>query len=154
MWATFVPPSVSTDEGSDMTTSNRQDYDDSTTGAWAYGIGAFAGVLLATMGLVQFLQGLSAALKDDVFVRSPDYVYSIDLTGWGWIHMILGAIAVGVGLAILYGQTWARVAGIVIAVLAAIGNFAFLPYYPFWAMILIAINILVIWALTSLIRNE
>jgi hypothetical protein len=67
--------------------------------------------------------------------------------------MILGAIAVAVGLAILYGQTWARVTGIVVAVLSAVANFAFLPYYPFWTMMVIAIDILVIWALTSLIRN-
>jgi hypothetical protein len=136
-----------------MSTPTRQDYDDSTTGAWAYGIGAFAGVILAMVGLFQFLQGLSAALEDKVYLTSPDYVYSIDLTGWGWLHMILGAIAVAVGVAVLYGQTWARVAGIVIAVLSAVANFAFLPYYPFWSMMVIAIDILAVWALTSLIRN-
>jgi hypothetical protein len=136
-----------------MTTTDRREYDESTRGSWAYGIGAFGGVMLATMGLFQFLQGLSAAVGDDLVFRTRDYVYSIDLTGWGWIHMILGAIAVAVGLAILYGQTWARVTGIVVAVLSAVANFAFLPYYPFWTMMVIAIDILVIWALTSLIRN-
>ena len=93
------------------------------------------------LGLFQFLQGLSAVLKDKVFVASPDYVYSIDLTGWGWIHMLIGAAAVAVGIAVLYGQTWALVTGIVIAVLSAVANFAFIPYYPCWSILVIAIDV-------------
>lgn len=130
-----------------------QDYQHSTKGSWAYGIAAFGGVLLAMLGLFQFLQGLSAVLKDDVFVRSPDYVYSIDLTGWGWIHMIIGAAAVGIGIAVLYGQTWALATGILIATLSAVANFAFVPYYPLWSILVIAIDVAAIWALTSLLRN-
>jgi len=128
-------------------------YEDTTKGAWAYGITAFAGVLLAMAGLFQFLQGLSAVLKDTVFVRSPDYVYSIDLTGWGWIHMLLGAVAVAVGIAVLYGQTWALATGILVAILSAVANFAFVPYYPVWTILVIAIDVAAIWALTSLLRN-
>lgn len=130
-----------------------QDFEHSTKGSWAYGLAAFAGVLLAMVGLFQFLQGLSAVLKDTVFVRSPDYVYSIDLTGWGWIHMLLGAAAVAVGIAVLYGQTWALATGILIAILSAVANFAFVPYYPLWSILVIAIDVLAIWALTSLLRN-
>jgi hypothetical protein len=136
-----------------MSNRSRQDFDTSTRGSWAYGIGAFAGVILATVGLFQFLEGLSAVAKDKVYVTTTDYLYSVDLTGWGWVHVILGAIAVAVGIAVLYGQDWARVAGIVIAVLSAISNFAFLPYYPFWSIMVIAIDVLAIWALTTLIRN-
>jgi hypothetical protein len=136
-----------------MSTQSPQDYDYSTKGTFAHGMAAFGGIVLATLGLFQFLEGLSAVFEDKVYVTSPDYVYSIDLTGWGWIHLVLGAIAVAVGIAILYGQTWALVAGIVIAVLSAVSNFAFLPYYPFWSMLVIALDVLVIWALTSLIRN-
>jgi hypothetical protein len=129
------------------------DYDHSTKGAWAYGLASFAGVVLVMLGLFQFLQGLSAAFKDDVFVKTSDYVYSIDLSAWGWIHMALGAVGIAIGLCVLYGQTWARAAGILIAVLSAVANFAFLPYYPFWAILLIAIDVLVIWALSSLVVN-
>ena len=128
-------------------------YEHTTKGAWAYGITAFAGVLLAMAGLFQFLQGLSAVLKDTVFVRSPDYVYSIDLTGWGWIHMLLGAVAVAVGIAVLYGQTWALATGILVAILSALANFAFVPYYPVWTILVIAVDVAAIWALTSLLRN-
>ena len=129
------------------------DYEHSTKGSWAYGIAAFAGVLLAMVGLFQFLQGLSAVLEDTVFVRSPDYVYSIDLTGWGWIHMLLGAAAVAVGIAVLYGQTWALASAILIAILSAVANFAFVPFYPLWSILVIAVDVLAIWALTSLLRN-
>jgi hypothetical protein len=136
-----------------MSTSSRQDLDNSTRGSWAYGVGAFAGVILATVGLFQFLEGLSAVFEDKVYLTTPDYLYSIDLTGWGWIHMVLGALAMAVGIAVLYGRAWAQATGIVIAVLSAASNFAFLPYYPFWSMMVIAIDVLAIWALATLLRN-
>lgn len=131
----------------------RTDYESSTKGAWAYGIAAFGGVLLGMVGLFQFLQGLSAVLEDEVFVASPDYVYSIDLTGWGWVHMLIGAAAVAVAVAVLYGQTWALATGILVAMLSAIANFAFVPYYPVWSILVIAVDVAAIWALTSLLRN-
>lgn len=137
--------------GAGMSTPSRQHYESSTKGAWAYGIGSFGGVVLVVLGLFQFLQGLSAALKDDVYLATSDYLYSINLSGWGWIHMAIGAAAAVIGICVLYGQTWARATGILVAVLSAVANFAFLPYYPFWSMLVIAIDILVIWALSSLI---
>ena len=136
-----------------MSTPTRRPYESSTKGAWAFGLAAFGGVALIMGGLFQFLQGLSAAAKDDVYVRTPDYLYSIDLTGWGWIHMIVGAAGIAVGLCLLYGQTWARATGILVAVLSAVANFAFLPHYPLWSVLVIAVDVLVIWALSSLIVN-
>ena len=137
----------------DMSTPSREDYADSTKGMWAYGVGAFGGVILITVGLFQFLEGFSAVRKDDVFVAGQNYVFSINLTGWGWIHLLLGAFAVVVGVCVLYGQTWARGTGVLIAALSAVANFAFIPYYPWWSLLLIAIDILVIWALSSLVVN-
>jgi hypothetical protein len=67
------------------------------TGDNAFGISIFAGVLLAMIGGFHILQGLSAVLKDDIFVKGADYTYAIDLTSWGWITMLLGAILVLVG---------------------------------------------------------
>src|SRR3954470_18359713 len=72
----------------------------------------FAGTVLFTAGLFQFFEGLSAVLKDDVYVRTPNYTYRFDLTTWGWIHLILGALAIGIGVAVLAGQRWAMVGGI------------------------------------------
>jgi hypothetical protein len=115
----------------------------------AYGVSIFAGVLLATLASFEILQGLSAVLKDDIYVKGANYAYQISLTGWGWIHMLIGVIGVAVGIGILKGQVWAHSAGIGFAVLSALAQFAFLPYYPFWSMLIIALDILVIWALAK-----
>jgi hypothetical protein len=86
-------------------------------------------------------------------VRTQDYVFKMDVTTWGWLHMLIGVLAVVIGVCLLLGQYWAMIAGICVAVVSAFANFAFLPYYPLWALIVIAIDILVIWALSSLIVN-
>lgn len=130
------------------------EYQDSTKGIWAFGIAAFGGVLLVTVGLFQLLQGLSAVLEDDVFLVTSDYLYRIDLTTWGWIHLVLGALAVLVGVCLLYGQTWARATGLLVAVVSAVASFAWLPHFPLWSLVVIAIDVLVIWALSSLIVNS
>ena len=115
----------------------------------SYGVSVFAGVMLATLASFEILQGLSAVLKDDVFVTGVDYTFKVDLTAWGWIHMLIGAIGVAVGCGILVGQVWAFSAGIGFAVLSALAQFAFMPYYPFWSLLIIGMNILVIWALAK-----
>lgn len=117
--------------------------------AWAYGITLFAAVTLTVVGLFQFLEGLAAVLKDTVFVTTRKYVVSLDLTTWGWIHMTIGVIAVVVGVALLFDQLWARVAGIVIAVISALASFMFLPYYPGWALVVLAFDVAVVWALST-----
>lgn len=126
----------------------------STESAWAEGIGIFAGAALLTVGIFQFLEGVAAAAKDDVFVRTTNYVFEFDLTTWGWIHIVLGIIVAIVGGAILAGQAWAFVAGIVVAVLSSLLNFVWMPYYPFWAILIIAFDIAVIWALSTLLGSR
>lgn len=134
------------------TTGSRRIYDDEQ-GSTAFGISVFAGVLLVTLGSFHVLQGFSAVLKDDIFVTGVDYVYKIDVTTWGWITMLLGVIAVAVGAGILKGQVWAASAGIGFAVLSALAQFAFMPYYPFWSLLIISLDILVIWALAKQISQ-
>jgi hypothetical protein len=67
---------------------------------------------------------------------------------WGWIHILGGTLLILAGIGIFAGQTWARVVGIIVAALAALANFAFLPYAPFWSMILITMAVLTIWGLS------
>lgn len=109
----------------------------------------FGGTVLATVGLFQLFEGLSAVLRDDVYVTTPNYIYQFDLTAWGWLHLIIGGLALAVGIAILMGQEWAMVVGIVMATLSLIAQFLFIPWQPFWALVIIAINIAVIWALAA-----
>ena len=135
-----------------MSSTGPRIHDDETSGT-AFGISIFAGVLLATLGAFEILQGLSAVLKDNVYVSGLNYVFEVNLTTWGWVHMLLGAIGVAVGIGILKGQVWANSAGIGFAVLSALAQFAFMPYYPFWSMAIIAMDILVIWALAKQISE-
>ncbi len=136
------------------TTSSHRDYESSTKGAWALGGAAFAGVMLATLGAFQALQGIAAIADDEVYVRGIKYAYQFDLTTWGWIHLILGVIAIATGIGILAQQTWANAVGIVIAFLSALSSFAFMPYYPFWSITILAFDIFVIWALCSILAND
>jgi hypothetical protein len=106
------------------------------------------------LGFFEFLEGLSAALSDGVFVKSPHYAYALNLTTWGWIHMVIGAAAVFVGATILTARTWALVTGIVIAVVSAVANFLFLPQSQSWSLVVIALCIAVIWAFSEVIREN
>ncbi|MFI0817091.1 hypothetical protein ACH4TX_11355 [Streptomyces sp. NPDC021098] len=109
----------------------------------------FGAVMMLFGGLMTLAQGVAAVRTDRVFVSTPNYIFSYDLTGWGWIHMILGIVLVITGLATFTGAMWARVVGVVIAGLALIANFLWLPYTPLWATVLMLIDAFVIWALCT-----
>ena len=115
----------------------------------AAGWSLFAAIILTIVGLFQIIAGTSAILKDNVFVITNDYVVNINLTQWGWIHLVLGILLVLVGLGILSGNVVARTIGVIIAAMSAIANFAFIPWQPRWSIVIIAIDIAVIWALTA-----
>lgn len=108
-----------------------------------------AAVLMMLAGLFQFFQGISAVAKDDIYVNAPNYVYKFDTTAWGWIHLILGAIIAISGFFLLQGKDWARGVAIVVVGLSALSQFFFLPYYPLWAMVIIALDIFIIWAIVK-----
>ncbi|MGY1501125.1 DUF7144 family membrane protein [Streptomyces sp. QTS52] len=109
----------------------------------------FAAVLMVFGGLMTLLAGIAAIANDDVFVTTRNYVYEFDITGWGWIHLIMGVVITLAGVALFQGATWARVVGVGLAGLAMIANFLWIPYAPLWAVVLIAINGFVIWALCT-----
>jgi len=109
----------------------------------------FGAIVLLTVGTIAALEGIAAISKDAVYVAAPNYIYELDLTTWGWIHLLLGVAAVATGIGIIGGQDWARMVGIALAVAGIIANFLTLPYYPWWSIIVIALYIAVIWALTA-----
>jgi hypothetical protein len=108
----------------------------------------FAGMMLLLMGGFQAFMGLVALLENELIVATPKYILQLDATSWGWIHMLGGLLLLLAGFGIFTGQTWARVVGIAVAALAALANFAFLPYYPIWATIIITISVFTIWGLS------
>jgi hypothetical protein len=99
------------------------------------------------------LAGIAALVHDDIYVSTPEYIYSFDLTGWGWVQLLLGILVGGAGFAIVKGQTWARIVGIALACLSLIANFLLIPYYPLWSLTIIALDIVVIWALATYRRE-
>ena len=122
--------------------------------AWASGIGIFAGTMLATLGVFSVLEGISAVSKDSIYRTRLDYTLGASLSTWGWIHVVIGALAVAIGVCIVLGQHWALVAGICVALVSALASFAFMVYYPFWALAIIAFDIMVIWAMTTLMASR
>ncbi|MQS12760.1 hypothetical protein F7Q99_10775 [Streptomyces kaniharaensis] len=114
---------------------------------WVTGGVVFAGVLMMLNGLLDVFRGIMAIAKDDVFVSTPNYVFRFNLTGWGWIHLIIGLLLAATGYFVVTGSAWARYVGIGLASVSAAECFLSLPYYPLWALIVITLDVFVIWAL-------
>ena len=115
---------------------------------WATAGVTFAATMMFIIGVFQVIAGLAAIFDDDFFVLTANYAFDLDTSAWGWVHLLLG-ILLGVAAWGLYsGAAWAAVTAIVLASLSAIANFFFIPYYPFWAILVIALDVWVIWALT------
>jgi hypothetical protein len=115
----------------------------------AAGTSIGAAIILVTVGLLQLFQGISAVAEDEVFVTGVEYVYKFDFTTWGWIHIVLGALLMVIGFALFTGAGWARVSAIVIAAISILANFLWLPYYPWWSILIIALDVVVIWAVAT-----
>lgn len=110
---------------------------------WVY----FAAFVMVFVGFFQMLQGLTAIIKDDYYVVLPEWIVTVDVSTWGWVHLVLGAVVFSAGLALFSGKAWGRVVGLIFAGLSMLANLIFLPAYPFWSILIIVINILVIYAL-------
>ena len=121
---------------------------------WASGLTVFAAAMMMMIGGVSHaLTGIAALVHDDTYVTTPEYIYSFDLTGWGWAQLLLGILVASAGFAIIRGQTWARFVGIALACLSLIASFLFMPHYPLWSLSIIALDAFVIWALATYRRE-
>jgi len=108
----------------------------------------FAGAMMILLGAFQVIEGLVALFARGFYAVGPQgLVVNVDYNAWGWVHLIIGIVLVAAGAGILAGQTWARVLGIIFAGLSAVVNLAFMAANPFWAMIVIAVDVVVIYAL-------
>ena len=115
----------------------------------AIGWSAFAAFMLMMIGIFQALAGIAAIANDEQFAVTEDYVIKLDITGWGWIHLIIGIVVFLSGLGIFSGNVFARTVGVIVAIISATSAFIYLPIQPVWSSILIAICVAVIWALTA-----
>ena len=119
------------------------------TSTWAVGFILFAGIMMVMAGFFQAFSGLVALFENEFFVATRNYLFQFDATTWGWIHLLLGIVVAAAGFAVMAGRTWGRVVGITLAMLSALANFAFIPYYPFWSLLIITLDIFVIWAIAA-----
>jgi hypothetical protein len=109
----------------------------------------FAGILAIVVGLFNVIDGLVALLRADYYLVTDRDILILNFTAWGWIWLILGAVQIIIGAGIIAGRMWARAASVVLAVLAALGQLVFLRAFPVWSVLVIALSVIVVYALTT-----
>jgi len=128
----------------------------STTGSpsrLAVGTTVAAAVILIIGGICHAMQGFVGIATNEFYVATQRWIFQFDVTTWGWIHVLVGVIAVVAGVGLFSGAVWARTIAVLIAAVSILVNFAWLPYYPVWAILIIAFDMFVIWALTAHSRD-
>ena len=130
-----------------MSTMNATNETSSAKVAWATGGTLFAGMVMILSGIFQFIEGIGAIAKNQIFLGTPNYAFRFNVQSWGWIHVILGVLVAAVGYFVIAGALWARMVAMFIVAVQMFASFFFLPYYPIWALIVIALDVFVLWAL-------
>ena len=115
----------------------------------AVGWTMFAAFMMIMLGAWWLIAGLVALVNDDFYVVTRNYIFQFDATTWGWIHLIIGILVLLAGFGLFRGAVWARTVGVIMALLATLIGFAWLPWYPFWAILFIVGAVSVMWALTA-----
>ena len=116
---------------------------------WAIGFTMFAAIILMIAGSFQIIAGLAGIFENEFYAATPNYFLKFDASVWGWIHLLWGVLVLIGGLGVLSGSLWGRTMCVIAAAGAAIANFAFIPLYPVWSIVVIALSVAVIWALTA-----
>ncbi len=115
----------------------------------AVGWTMFAAFMMILIGAWWIIAGLVALVNDDFYVATKNYLFKFDATSWGWIHLIIGILVLLAGFGLFSGAVWARTVGVIMGLVAALAGFAWLPWYPFWAILIVVASVAVIWALTA-----
>jgi hypothetical protein len=115
----------------------------------AIGFTMFASIMLMISGSFQIIAGLAGIFENEFYVTTPNYFLELDASAWGWVHLIWGVLVLIGGLGLLGGSLWGRTLGVIAAAGSMLANFAFIPLFPVWSIVVIAIDIGVIWALTA-----
>jgi vacuolar-type H+-ATPase subunit I/STV1 len=110
---------------------------------------SFAGIVAFVVGVFNVIDGLVALFRNDYYLVTSQDILVFDFTAWGWIWLVLGLLQIVIGAGILSGRPWARAAGVAMAVLVAVGQLAFLRAFPMWSVLVIAMCVLLVYALTA-----
>ena len=108
-----------------------------------------AGALMLTSAILTFLVGVFALAANDLVVSGPGYEYTFQLSGWGWANILTGMVLAAVAIALFVSPQWARAAAIIVTCLAIVVTFLWMPYYPTGAIVLIALDVVVIWGVAT-----
>jgi hypothetical protein len=111
-----------------------------------YGLVVFAAVLLLVLGCFNLIDGIAAVANSHVFIANAHYVFG-DLRAWGWVALILGALQVLAAAGVLAGNQPARWFAVAVVGLNAIAQMFFIPAYPFWPLMIIAVDVVALWGL-------
>lgn len=108
----------------------------------------FASIMMILVGTFSAIDGLAALFRSGYYVVGRNgLLVNVDYTVWGWAHLVVGVVAIVAAFGLLAGKTWGRVLGIAIAMLSALVNLAFMAAYPVWALTLITLDVVVIYAI-------
>jgi len=111
---------------------------------------AFGGCMMVLVGVFHAIEGLVAIFDNGYYVvTSNGLIVDVDYTVWGWVHLVMGIVAVIVGAGLFTGNMAARVAGVIIAGLSAVVSLGFIAAYPFWSIVVIALDVIVIYAIVA-----
>ncbi len=116
---------------------------------WAVGLTALAGFLMLMLGSWWIIAGFVGIVNDDFFVVTQEWIFEFSTTSWGWTHLILGIVVLLAGFGLFTGAVWARTVGVILAVISGLVAFAWLPWYPVWAILFVTLSVFTVWALTA-----
>jgi hypothetical protein len=108
----------------------------------------FAGIMLLVAGFFNLIDGIAAIANSHVFIANATYVLG-DLKTWGWVALILGIIQILAGGGVMVGNQAARWAGVGALALNAIAQLFFIPAYPFWSLLIIAVDVVALYGLCA-----
>lgn len=116
--------------------------------AWT-GWVVFAGAMLLIVGMINTFEGLSALIQDEHVVVNSQNLVVVDLTAFGWILLLSGLLMMATAAGLMTAQSWARVTAIVLVSVHAVAQIAWLGAYPVYALLMIALDTVVLFALTA-----
>ncbi len=128
--------------------SDRPVSDTSQVSGGAMALTMLAGMLMLLLGGWWIITGFVAIVNDDFFVVTQEWIFEFSTTSWGWTHLILGIVVLLAGFGLFTGAVWARTVGVILAGISGLVAFAWLPYYPVWAILFVTLSVFTIWALT------
>lgn len=118
------------------------------------GLAIFAGIMASMMGTMNFIYGFLLLVNSEMVIIAEEGLFYADVTAWAWVLVVFGVVQVLAGIGIVAGRTWARLVGIAWASLVALGHMFALPAFPIWSTLIIALAVVIIWALAGGLGQE